>query len=157
MFEPIKQIAKNVKKINASKLFNEFVLKDSLLVEQILDLIREEQLYNKGIDGAGKLLGTYTLFTLNYKNNLASQLGNDTRSDHITLKNTGKVYNSMRIIPQKDYFLTVANVLKENGISLTEQYGDDILDFTDESKSEIGKIILQVFSEEIPKAITKGL
>lgn len=157
MFEPIKQIAKNVKKINASKLFNEFVLKDSLLVEQILDLIREEQLYNKGIDGAGKFLGTYTLFTLNYKNNLASQLGNDTRSDHITLKDTGEFYNSMRIIPQKDYFLTVANVIKDGGDNLTDIFGDDILDFTDESKSEIGKIILQVFSEEIPKAITKGL
>jgi hypothetical protein len=100
----------------------------------ILDLIREDQLRSKGIDGDGDSIGFYSFAT-----EVASG-GKKEQGDHFTLNDTGDFYRSMFIRVLSDRFTVNANGQKDDD-NLFDKYGNEIIQFTDENLDKIKSII----------------
>ena len=133
----------------ADKLFIE-ILKDSNVQAQIIDF-NLEQMYEGGIDSEGNSLGQYAQITVSYWKPLARSLGNDGRTDHITLKDTGEFYKSFRIKLENDGFKITANAIKED-TDLAQVY-PDVLGLTKESKQMVSELITPYFIEAIRKEL----
>lgn len=139
----------NVKRIHIGALLNDVIKNDPYLQAQIIDW-NIEQLYEKGQDSKGDPLGQYTAFTVMYKQNVAPALGNDTRTDHITLKDTGDFYKSFKIVvpTNGDYFEITADTLKDD-TDLAREFGIDILGLDDENMGELALEIKDRLIDEI--------
>lgn len=119
--------------LNINKLIYEVISEDRELREQILDLNRYGQLYNSGIDSTGEKLsdigGEYSPVTLQF----AAEKGRPKKSaDHIDLYDTGRFYETFRLLLEEDGFIIDANTLKED-TDLAKEWGEDILGLTPES------------------------
>lgn len=112
-------------------------LDDQTMQAQILDLNTESQLYERGIDADSKSLGGYAPFTIEYKETIAGQMGNDTRTANVTLKDTGEFYRSFRFVKAADGFHIEADTEKDGGVDLAYLYGPKILGLTNESRQQI--------------------
>jgi len=110
---------------------------DRYLKALVLDLNFQSQLYEKGVDAAGNLLGYYSPFTVRYKRSIAGSIGNDTRSDHITLKDTGEFYNSGRVEKVPGGIVIDAETNKGGGDDLAVEFGKKILGLSNESIQEL--------------------
>ena len=110
-------------KRNLDKFIGESVLKNSNIIE---DSITEDQLFDKGEDGLGNVLGEYSDFTKLFKTTIAGQLGRSTRSDHITLKDTGEFYKSVEVILTRDGVKIIADTQKDDN-DLVDEFGEAIL------------------------------
>lgn len=101
----LRKLAANMKKLDGNKLLHQ-VLDNSSIQHDILDLNRQDQLYEKGITADGVTLGQYSPFTLQEK----SKKGQ--RTDHITLYDTGKFYGTFRFANRGKQFVISADTLK---------------------------------------------
>ena len=133
----------------ADKLFVE-ILKDDLVQAQIIDF-NLEQMYEGGIDSEGNSLGQYAQITVSYWKPLARSLGNDGRTDHITLKDTGEFYKSFRIKLESDGFKITADTIKED-TDLAKIY-PDVIGLTKESKAMVSELITPYLVEAIREQI----
>jgi hypothetical protein len=97
------------------------------LINQMLDLIRFDQLFNQGVDSNDSIIGFYSF---------ASQVANPKKQQgtHYTLNDTGDLYRSMLIIVLRDSIEPVADTSK---IQDQDWYNDDIIFW---NKSSIDKI-----------------
>jgi len=129
----------------ADKLFVE-ILKDSNVQAQIIDF-NLEQMYEGGIDSDGNSLGQYAQITVSYWKPLARSLGNDGRTDHITLKDTGEFYKSFKIKLENDGFRITANAIKED-TDLAQIY-PKVIGLSKESKAMVSELITPYFIESI--------
>ena len=150
----MKALADLLKKISrietkADRLFVK-ILKDSNVQAQIMDF-NLEQMYEGGIDSEGRSLGEYATITVQYYKPLARSLGNDGRTDHITLKDTGEFYKSFRIKVENDGFKITADTIKEN-TDLAQIY-PDVIGLTKESKQMVSELITPYFIESIRKEL----
>lgn len=66
--------------------------------DDIIRLITEDQLFDRGEDGRGISLGDYKLSTIKYKKK------KNQPTNRITLKDSGKFYASLRLITTEDGF-----------------------------------------------------
>ena len=135
MFEAIIDKFKGLAELDGDKIINE-VIEDEQLQAQIIDLQTEAngqgQLYDKGVDSDGNSLGEYAPITINYYKPLAASEGRDGRTDHITLKDTGTFYKSMKVVNKADSF----EIDADDPNNLQGRY-PDLLGLTDDSKNEI--------------------
>ncbi|MFZ9893418.1 MAG: hypothetical protein ACO3FO_06545, partial [Candidatus Nanopelagicaceae bacterium] len=113
---------------------------------QIIDF-NLEQMYEGGIDSEGNSLGQYAQITVSYWKPLAKSLGNDGRTDHITLKDTGEFYKSFRIKLESDGFKITANTIKED-TDLAQIY-PKVIGLTKESKAMVSELITPYMVEAI--------
>jgi len=90
---------------------------------QIVDL-NQNQLYNQGVQSDGTPTGQYAPITVSKYKPLALAEGRDGRSDHITGKDTGETYASMKV-----------QVLPKNGFEIT---ADDRNNFFDRITDGLG-------------------
>ena len=125
-------LKKFIKRLNAEKLLKE-IMQDSRLKDLVIEL-NLEQLYESGTDAAGRSLGEYTAFTKDQK------IEKGQRYDHITLKDSGKFYNSFKIIVVTDGFEIRVKDL-EGKDSLIYRYGIDILGLDQLSMVEFQNIL----------------
>lgn len=88
---------------------------------QILSTLRT-RLYQKGIDGTGKLIGQYTPNTVKIKRK------KNQKASFITLRDTGTFYGSM-FLEVSGRFYDI-NASAPIAVELVERYGDSILDLT---------------------------
>jgi len=99
---------------------------------EIIDIITEEQLYSKGIDGYGDRLdesAPYTPFTIRIKTS------KNQPADRVTLKDTGEFHESIELIRKGNTVRTFsANELFED---LKSKYGDGIINLTDENLQKV--------------------
>lgn len=110
---------------------------------EILDYIREKQLFEKGIDGKGNKLLEYKPFTVAIKR----QKGQPT--NRTTLEDTGSFYRGFDLIfTDQD----AIGVFSRDGKTpeLIEKYGADIFTFTSENIKEINS---NIFEENLIKWI----
>ena len=107
------------------------------------------QLYQDGIDSQGNSLGEYTPYTIEIK------LGGDgdKRIDHITLKDTGGLYETFEIIPTKKGFTIFANTSTEDG-DLTDRFGKDIIGLTKENEKLLIDFIEPFFNLETKEILS---
>ena len=103
--------------------------------QQILDLVREKQLYERGIDGNGNELQEYVRITKIFKTNKGQKISNT------TLKDTGAFYKSFRTDYgsfELEIFATDQKVGKLEG-----KYGKDIVKFTTDSQGKLSSEIIR--------------
>jgi hypothetical protein len=114
--------------------------------EQILDYIREKQLFEQGIDGKGLFLADknpYKPFTIAIK----QQKGQPT--NRVTLEDTGSFYRGFDLIFTDQNAIGVFS-RDEKTPELIEKYGADIFIFTNENIEEINS---NIFEENLIKWI----
>jgi hypothetical protein len=126
------------------------VLNDSRFREWILDLVRQDQLFDQGIDEDGDIIGVYSEWT---------ELINPEKvaGDPYTLNDTGDFYRSMHLIVMKDSFVIDANPIKvdDDGdvTDLFKKYGDGIVGLTNESKEKLAEEMEKRFIEEYKRLL----
>jgi len=107
------------------------------LRKEIVKLIQQDQLTEKGIDEAGVVIGYYSYLTELISN------GRKQEGDKFNLDDSGSFYRSMFVTPFRDGFVIDASSQTFNEMKSQEWYRDEILGLTDENLQkvidEIGK------------------
>ena len=123
------------------------VLEDSTLQAQIVDL-NQHQLYDLGLQSDGSPTGYYAPITISKWKPLAKAEGRDGRSDHITGKDTGETYASMKAVNLDKSMVITAD--DRNGFFDVETEGLGLTQVSlDEIKPEITESIIQNIREKI--------
>ncbi len=116
----------------------------------VLDLVREDQLFDQGIDEDGDVIGYYSEFTEAINPEKVA-------GTHYTLKDTGEFFESFYLTIYPDYFEINANPIKVNEDGETEnlfyKYTEAIMGLTSESKDKLGREILRRYRLELYKFI----
>jgi hypothetical protein len=111
--------------------------------EEIIRLNTEDQLEEFGIDSKGVQLGIYKQTTVSYK------IQKGQRYDHVTLKDTGKFYNSFNIRVNVNEIVLDADDTTYYDMPLFDVWGVDVLGLTDENMEYIKKMILENYVKYI--------
>lgn len=148
MFSAIKKKYENLKKFNQAKELNSILTSPSV-ESQLIDL-NQQQLYEQGIQSDGTSTGQYSSKTINYYKPLAKAEGRDGRTDHVTLKDTGHLYDSMQIEASGDGIIITAD--DENGV-FEKMKLEKALGLTGESISEVLPEIRQTLVEKVKEAL----
>lgn len=107
------------------------VIETPSLQTQIIDL-NQAQLYEHGVDSKGDSTGGYASATIYGTNNFKGKIQKGQRYDHVTLKDSGASYASMRLVIDRGVF----KIAGDFPDSVDEQW-PDAMGLTDESKAEI--------------------
>jgi hypothetical protein len=125
MFESVVNILDNAINLKVDFAFD-FAI-NAEISDKIIELNTIEQLYEKGVDSKNKSLGLYSDFTIEEK------IFKNERFDHVTLKDTGRFYNSFRVTASSGQIFITADDVTDYDSPLTSIYGKDIIGLTDES------------------------
>lgn len=149
-------LARKIQKLDQNDLLDRAINSDSEISEAILDLNREGQLFEKGINSEGESLkdiggssftaSGYSPKTLEIKEEKGQ------RTENITLKDTGAFYDSFELNLSKNEIYIEANPIKDDTNLFTE-WGEEIVGLTEQSTSRIKGIVLTPFLEAVRKAI----
>ena len=127
----ISQLTKIKKNLN--RFIGESALRHSNIIE---DSITEEQLFEKGIDGLGKSLPSYSPVTIQLKKLKGQPF------DRTTLRDSGDFHSSIKVKLQKDGIKIESDPIKED-TNLLEVYGEEILFLTEENLTEFRNVLLK--------------
>lgn len=149
MGEKLQVISDGRRKWNHRFVWRE-IFKDETLKTFILDMVTEEQLFKKGIDEDGDVIGYYSEFT--------EAINPEKRAGtHYTLKDTGAFFDSFKITVFPTYFEIDANPIKTNDKGEKEnlfwKYGEGILGLTEESLEKLGQEILLRFHHRVREVL----
>jgi len=148
----IRNLFSNVKKLDSDKLLKK-VLSNTSLEQDIIDLNREDQLYERGVTVDGLSLGEYSPATIHGTSNFKGKIEKGQRYDHITLNDTGATYESEKFVNNNDGFLLTINT-NLHGIDLEEKFGK-IVGLDEKNKSVVREWIkdplLSLVRSEIKK------
>lgn len=126
----LNDLLRNTKILMDPDIIWNHVFSDKQFQTWILDLIRDDQLMEKGVDETGKVIGTYSWATQNIYNSSKIE------GEHYTLFDTGDFYKSMVILLGTNYFEIDADPIKENA-NLFTKYGEGIIGLTEESLEKL--------------------
>lgn len=143
------EIEKKLRSFDVNKIL-ENVWSNPIVKKFIIELITEEQLYNKGIDGDGVSLGDYTTYSIEMK----LRGDGDKRIDHITLKDTGGFYDSVEVVPYNKGFNTEANPIVDDGKNLYDRFGENIIKLSEENTKILIEFIKPFFNKEAAKELS---
>lgn len=146
MFGAIKKMGAKVASLNEDKILKE-ILDEPSIQAQIVDL-NQHQLYDLGVQADGTPTGDYAPITVAKWKPLAAAEGRDGRSDHITGKDSGITYESMKIDNQMKSFKVEAD--DRNNFFDREPQG---LGLTQESINEIIPEVRELFIEKVKEKI----
>lgn len=153
MFSAVKKVLKNIQKIDEGKLLRDILLENTQLQYDILKLNTEKQLYEEGVFADGKPTGEYAPFSYQYKKTEAGALGRDTRTDHITYKDTGEMYDSARMkVSNKGFIISMDTV--KGGDDLEKRDGK-LVGLTEDSLGEVRVWVLPLARAEVLQKIFK--
>jgi len=151
--QDIERLLNNVNKLNINDIFYS-LWSDNEVQKYIVKLNTEgettSQLYELGVDAKGKTIGSgnYAPSTIDYK-----LFGSgDSRIDHITLKDTGKFYDSFKVKPNKKGFELVANPNKDDD-NLFEIYGKEIVGLTKDNQKLLIAFVEEDFNKELERRL----
>lgn len=140
-FTKIDNLLDKVASLDPDKIWLFSVDKD--VQDEIIRINTEDQLEEFGIDSKGRQLGSYAQTTISYKR----QKGQ--RYDHVTLKDTGKFYNSFNIRVNVNEIVLDADDSTYYDVPLFDVWGVDVLGLTDENMEYIKKMILENYIQYI--------
>lgn len=139
----LSQTAARIKKFDLNKEILKVV---SLNDQKALNLNRDTQLFERGIDAEGNLITPeYTPFTVSLKQ-FSGQV-----ADHVTLRDTEAFHNSF-LMDAASFPVEITASDPKTG-ELKSKYGDDIFGLTNESQSVFNKHILEDVQNVYKKAI----
>ncbi len=143
--EALRKLVNNVINLDINEILSELWL-DVSIQKTILDLNREDQLFDKGIDSLGISLesigGAYSPVTVQIKRSKGQP------TDRVTLKDTGDFYETFRIKVGPTFFDIDADPKKDE-TDLFVEWGEDILGLTDESLEILQDILLPLIINKI--------
>jgi len=126
------------------------VFKKKQLNTFILDMIKQDQLFDKGIDEDGDVIGTYSEYTEAINPEKVA-------GTHYTLKDTGDFFDSFYIDVFPTYFEINANPIKTDQDGDTEnlfyKYGEGIMGLTNESMEKLSREILRLYQIEVRRVL----
>jgi hypothetical protein len=147
MFDALINRMQKLQALNIGLLFTD-ALQNETLQAEIIDL-NQKQLYDEGVQADGTPTGDYAPITIAHYKPLAFSQGRDGRSDHITGKDTGETYDSMRPVIAYNAFTIEAddrnNIFKDllpQGLGLTSESLTEI-------QPEICELIIEGIKERI--------
>lgn len=120
------QRLKSIARIEESTAWLWTFVTDRNLKQDIISLIQNNQLRDKGVDENGEVIGFYSMLT-----EIVSK-GKKQQGEHYTLDDTGEFFKSFYITVLKDSFVINADGQKEED-NLFDKYGNGIIGLTDES------------------------
>lgn len=133
----IANLAQRVKSLSINDMLHE-LSEHVEFTDYIIELNTKNQLYDKGIDAKGERIGSYSPKTKAIKD------ANGEISDHVTLLDTGKFYESFRVFLQGSDLIISADTIKDTD-DLIFKYGQDILGLNEDSLEKLrlkAKLIL---------------
>lgn len=133
----IANLAQRVKSLSIDDMLHE-LSEHVEFTNYIIELNTKNQLYDKGIDAKGERIGSYSPKTKAIKD------ANGEISDHVTLLDTGKFYESFRVYLQGSDLIISADTIKDTD-DLIFKYGQDILGLNEDSLEKLrlkAKLIL---------------
>lgn len=146
-------LGQQLRKVNllSERLFWRKAFADPSFKTYILDLIREDQLFSKGIDSDGDIIGLYSEWT--------EMMNPDKKAGTpYTLKDTGAFYESMIIYIYDNAIEIDADPIKkdEKGkeTNLFYEYGENIVGLTEENLEKVGLILADKYRAEIIQALS---
>jgi len=111
--------------------------------EDILNLIRQDQLFDEGIDSTGKVIGFYSYLT--------QQINPEKRAgDPYTLKDSGMLYASMYINVLAKSILIDGDDTK---IQDQEWYSENIIGLTDENFQKLIQTVKEGYIKEARRVL----
>lgn len=120
---------------------------DYALKTEILNLIRNDQLTNEGIDEAGRIIGYYSFLT-----EIISG-GAKREGDPYDLNDSGSFYRSMFVQVFKDSFVIDANSQTFFEMKTQDWYSDGILGLTDENLQKVIQKIGEKYRQQMEKIL----
>jgi len=104
------------------------------------------QLYEQGVNTDAEIIGYYSPVSI-YLKGVAANYGRDSKTDHITLKDTGAFYDSFKVVIQKTQFKIIADDNKD-GNHLQDAY-PKIIGLTEESMGKLKERMLPIIIEDL--------
>lgn len=146
-FKPLKEICNNVIKLDANRIVNQ-IIRTPEFTRFIITLNTGGQLFDQGIDSLGFSLGRYASYTIEKKQEKGLPF------DRITLFDTGEFYQSFELTAKDgdDFFTLDADPIKED-TNLFDDFGEDIVGLTDESKELLVEKLTRKLQQELIKYI----
>jgi len=126
-----------------------FYAVDREVKDMIIQLNTEDQLEEHGIDSLGRLLGDYSPVTVAIKK-MKGQ-----RVDHITLKDTGKFYDSWVVTVTRNEIIFDADDTTYYDQPLFNVWGEDVLGLTDENMEFVKQLIYEKYIEFIENELSR--
>jgi hypothetical protein len=120
---------------------------DYALKTEILNLIRNDQLTNEGIDEAGRIIGYYSFLT-----EIISG-GAKKEGDPYDLNDSGSFYSSIFVQVFKDSFVIDAASSTFEEMKTQDWYSDGILGLTDENLQKVIQEIGNRYSKQMEQLL----
>ena len=134
---------KKARTITHSEIWR-MVFDDSGFRKQLLDWVRYDQLFEKGVDEDNEIIGFYSEWT---------ELLNPSKvaGTPYTLYDTGEFYSSFYLVVTNDSFIIDADPIKtdENGdvTNLFNEYGEGIVGLNEESRAKLAEEISKRYAQ----------
>lgn len=146
-------LGQQLRKVNllSERVFWRTAFNDPAFKRYILDLIREDQLFNQGVDSDGDIIGYYSEWT--------EMMNPDKKAGTpYTLKDTGKFYESMIIYIYDNLIEIDADPIKKNEkgeeTNLFYEYGENIVGLTEENQEKVGLILADKYRAQIIQVLS---
>jgi hypothetical protein len=146
-------LGEQLRKVNllSERVFWRTAFNDPSFTNYILDLIRNDQLFTKGIDETGEIIGYYSEWT--EMMNPEKKAGTP-----YTLKDTGAFYESMIIYIYDNLIEIDADPIKKNEkgeeTNLFYEYGEGIVGLTDENMEKVTTILADKYRQQIIQVLS---
>lgn len=152
-FEELHKIIRFFRELDENVILFDILQNDNDVQVQILDLVRIDQLHEKGIDSANTIIGFYAHDYGDrgdvFDSGLRKVFGSPKRlGEHYNFLDTSDFFRSFKLMPAKGFFETFANGQKEKE-NIFDKYGEGIKDHTLESIEKIPDIILEKVQDYI--------
>jgi len=142
--QALNDLLRNTKILMDPDIIWNHVFSDKDFQTWILDLIRDDQLMEKGVNEDGQIIGYYTQYTEELTN------GRKKAGEPYNLFDTGDFYKSMLILLGTDYFEIDADPIKENA-NLFTKFGEGIIGLTEESLDKLREETKRRYAIEIDR------
>lgn len=152
MLDALYRVCRNTKKLDVHQVTHA-AFDNTLIQREVIDL-NQKQLYDEGVFADGSPTGQYAPFTLQYKTTEAPLLGYDTRTDHVTFKDKGDFYASLRFENKRDEIVVTGNTVKD-GVDIQEREGKPLVGLTKDSLSETRDLVLPIFRNKTLQSILR--
>lgn len=152
-FEPLRSLVRKFETLSPELLVFNALNNNPQIQEKILDLVRINQLFLRGIDGDGVDLNSLTESGFGYsQTTIANKRRKGQPTNRVTLFDAGRFYASFRLILTQSNFHIEANAQKGDS-NLFDDFGTAIVDLTDESIDRIVEMLIPLMQIELKKAI----
>ena len=138
-------VAMNFKRLDVHKITRQS-LDSTQLQQDIISLNTEDQLYDKGVFADGSPTGKYAANTIEGTKYYLGKKQKGQPYNHITFKDTGELYESIRFNNKAKEFELVGNTVKD-GVDLEDRYGNPLIGLTDDSLGEVSDYIFPIIKE----------